>query len=58
MLAAEQARIRDLAAQMKRELVRLGVAVSFAGERNAIQMIIAEIGLARDGRTLVQGVRS
>jgi hypothetical protein len=58
MLAAEQARVRDLAAQMKRELVRLGIAVSFAGERSAIQMIIAEIGLARDGRTLVHGGRS
>lgn len=58
MLAAEQARVRDLAAHMKRELARLGVAVSFAGQRNAIQMIIAEIGLARDGRTLVQGGRS
>ena len=58
MLAAEQARVRDLAAHMKRDLVRLGVAVSFAGQRNAIQMIIAEIGLARDGRTLVQGGRS
>ncbi len=55
MLAAEQARVRDLALQMKRELVRLGVAVSFSGERNAIQMIIAEMGLARDGRTLIQG---
>ena len=58
MLAAEQARVRDLALQMKRELARLGVAVSFAGERNAIQMIIAEMGLARDGRTHVQGGRS
>ena len=58
MLAAEQARVRDLALQMKRDLVRSGVAVSFAGERNAIQMIIAEMGLARDGRTLVQGGRS
>jgi hypothetical protein len=58
VLAAEQARVRDLALQMKRDLVRLGIAVSFAGERNAIQMIIAEMGLARDGRTLVQGGRS
>lgn len=58
MLAAEQARVRDLAMQMKRELVRLGVAVSFAGERSAIQMVISEIGLARDGRRLVQGGRA
>ena len=57
MLAAEQARVRDLALQMKRDLVRLGVAVSFSGEQNAIQMIIAEMGLARDGRTLAQGAR-
>lgn len=58
MVAAEQARVRDLALQMKRDLVRLGVAVSFSGEQNAIQMIIAEMDLARDGRTLVQGARS
>jgi hypothetical protein len=58
MVAAEQARVRDLAMQMKRDLVRLGVAVSFSGEQNAIQMIIAEMDLARDGRTLVQGARS
>lgn len=58
MLAAEQARVRDLALQMKRELVRLGVGVSFSGEQSAIQMIIAEMGLARDGRTLVQGGRT
>ncbi len=58
MFAAEQARVRDLAQQMKRDLVRLGVAVSFAGERSAIQMIIAEMDLARDGRSLVQGGRS
>lgn len=58
MLAAEQSRVRDLAMQMKRELVRLGVSVSFAGEQNAIQMIIAEMGLARDGRTTVQGGRT
>jgi uncharacterized protein (DUF58 family) len=58
MFAAEQARVRDLAAQMKRELVRMGVSVSFAGERSAIQMVIGEMDLARDGRTLLQGVRS
>jgi uncharacterized protein (DUF58 family) len=58
MLAAEQARVRDLTIQMKRDLVRLGVAVSFAGEQSAIQMIIAEMGMARDGRTLAHGVRS
>ena len=58
LLAAEQARVRDIALQMKRELMRLGVSVAFAGERAAIQMIIAEMDLARDGRTLLQGSRS
>jgi len=58
LLAAEQARVRDIAMQMKRELMRLGVSVAFAGERGAIQMIIAEMDLARDGRTLLQGKRS
>lgn len=58
LLAAEQARIRDLAMLMKRELRRLGVSVAFAGERTAVQMIIAEMDLARDGRTLLQGSRS
>ena len=58
LLAAEQARVRDIALQMKRELRRLGVSVAFAGEPTAIQMIIAEMDLARDGRTLLQGARS
>ncbi len=58
LLAAERGRVRDIALQMKRDLMRLGVSVAFAGERSAIQMIIAEMDLARDGRTLKQGGRS
>ncbi len=57
LLAAERARVRDIALLMKRELSRLGVQVAFAGEKSAIQMILAEMDLARDGRTQVQGAR-
>ncbi len=58
LLAAEQVRVRDIALLMKRELMRLGVSVTFSGERPAIQMVLAEMDLARDGRTLLQGARS
>ena len=58
LMAAEQVRVRDVALAMKRELVRLGVSVTFSGERTAIQMVLAEMDLARDGRTLLQGARS
>lgn len=58
LLAAEQSRVRDLAMDMKRTLVRLGASVSFAGEQSAIQMVIAEMDRACDGRTSNQGVRT
>lgn len=57
LLAAEQARVRDLALQMKRELVRLGASVSFSGEQIAMQMVLAEMDMARNGRTRLQGAR-
>jgi hypothetical protein len=56
--AAEQTRVRDLALHMKRDLVRLGASVSFSGEKSAIQMVIAEMDMARNGRVRLQGVRS
>ncbi len=58
LLAAEQVRLRDVAQYLKRELVRLGVAVSFSGEQSAIRLVLAEIALARDGRTQGRGVRA
>lgn len=56
--AAEQARERDLALHMKRELVRLGASVSFSGQQSAIQMVIDEMDTVRSGRTRRQGARS
>jgi hypothetical protein len=58
LLAAEQTRVRDLATEMKRELTRLGASVSFTGQQSAIQMVIAEMDKACDGRTSNQGVRT
>ena len=58
LLAAEQTRVRDLAMDMKRELVRIGATVSFTGEESAIRMVIAEMNRATDGRTSRLGVRS
>jgi hypothetical protein len=58
LLASEQARVRELALQMKRQLVRWGIAVSFTGPRDAIQTVLAEMELARDGRTRRKRLRS
>ncbi len=58
LLASEQTRVRELATRMKREVMRLGIAVSFSGEREAIQMVLAEMDMARDGRTRLPGARS
>ncbi|MEZ6137450.1 MAG: DUF58 domain-containing protein [Pirellulaceae bacterium] len=55
---AEQARARELKAYLKRELVRLGAAVTYSGERSAIQMVLSEMDLARAGRSRVHGARS
>ena len=49
--ASEQTRVRELSTQMKRELARLGVAVSFSGEQEAMRIVLAETDLARDGKT-------
>lgn len=58
LLAAETTRVRDLAMDMKRELVRLGASVSFTGEEGAIRMVIAEMDRALDGRVSRSGVRT
>ena len=56
--ATEQTRTRDFAEQLGRSLGRLGVPVAFSGEKSAIQMIIDEIEVSRDGRRMPQGVRA
>jgi hypothetical protein len=58
LLAAERTRVRDLALNMKRDLVRLGASVSFSGQQSAIQMVLSEMDTARHGRSRPQGVRS
>lgn len=58
LLAAELTRVRDLALQLKRDLIRMGASVSFSGEQSAIQIVLAEIDTARHGRRQLQGVRS
>lgn len=58
LLAAEKTRVRDLAYDLKRELVRVGAAVSFTGEQSAIQMVIAEMDRACDGRTSSPSLRT
>jgi uncharacterized protein (DUF58 family) len=50
MQAAEQSRLNELAKRLRRELGRLGVAVSFSGEPESIRLIQSEIELARTGR--------
>jgi uncharacterized protein (DUF58 family) len=58
LVAAERVRVRDVALHLKRELVRLGVAVTFSGEQSAIRLVLAEMELARDGRSQRRGVRA
>ncbi len=57
LLAAERTRVRDCAAQLKRDLAQLGAAVSFSGEQKAVRMVLGEIDTARSGRSRVQGLR-
>lgn len=57
LLAAERSRVRELSLIIKRELVQAGATVSFSGEQNAIELVIAEIETTRDGRTRQLGVR-
>lgn len=55
LLAAEQTRTRDLSARLQRDLRRLGATVAFAGEANAIQLVLAEMQIARSGRAGMRG---
>lgn len=54
--ASERTRIRETSSILKREVVGVGANVSFSGERQAIQMVLAEMDLARDGRRQLQRV--
>ncbi len=58
LYAAEQVRIRDVSLYLKRELVRLGVAVTFSGEPSAVRLVLDEMDRARDGRSQRQGARA
>jgi hypothetical protein len=57
LLVAEQTRTRELSTRLQRELRRIGATVSFAGEQNAIRLILAEMEIARTGRVRVSGGR-
>lgn len=57
LLAAEQTRTRDLSAQLRYELRRLGATVAFAGEQNAIHLVLSEMEIARTGRATASGGR-
>lgn len=51
LLIAEQQRTRHLAVRLRSDLRRVGAAVTFSGEQNAVRMILSEIEMARTGRT-------
>ena len=57
LLAAEQTRSRDLSTRLQRELRRIGATVAFAGEQNAIQLVLSEMEIARTGRVGSAGGR-
>ena len=57
LLAAEQIRMRELAARLQFELRRIGAAVSISGEASAIHLILSQMALARTGRMAAGGVR-
>lgn len=57
LLAAEQARTRELATRLNYELCRVGATVSISGEANAIQLVLSEMEIARTGRVVAGGVR-
>ena len=57
LLAAEQTRSRDLSTRLQRELRRIGATVAFAGEQNAIQLVLSEMEIARTGRVGAAGGR-
>ena len=55
--AAEQIRVRELATGLQRELRRLGAAVTYSGEDEAIHLVLSEMEIARSGRMSLAGVR-
>jgi uncharacterized protein (DUF58 family) len=57
LFVAEQTRTRDLAVRLQRELRRVGAATAFAGEQNAIQLVLSEMEIARTGRMSPAGGR-
>jgi hypothetical protein len=57
LLAAEQTRTRELSLRLQRDLRRVGATVSFAGEQNAIRLVLSEMEIARTGRVGVSGGR-
>jgi uncharacterized protein (DUF58 family) len=57
LFAAEQTRSRDLSTRLQRELRRVGATVAFAGEQNAIQLVLSEMEIARTGRVGAAGGR-
>jgi uncharacterized protein (DUF58 family) len=57
LLAAEQTRTRELSLRLQRDLRRIGATVSFAGEQNAIRLVLSEMEIARTGRVSVSGGR-
>lgn len=50
LLVAEQTRTKELSVRLQRDLRRLGATVAFAGEQNAIQLVLSEMEIARTGR--------
>ncbi|MEJ7590847.1 MAG: DUF58 domain-containing protein [Planctomycetaceae bacterium] len=57
LLAAEQIRMRELAARLQFELRRIGATVSISGESSAIHLVLSQMTLARTGRMAAGGVR-
>ena len=55
--AAEQIRTRDLMNRLQRELRRLGATVTCSGEKEAVQLVLSEMELARTGRLSSAGAR-
>ena len=54
---AEQVRLTTAADRLKRELRRLGAAVAFSADRQALQLVLTQAELARSGRTAGSGRR-
>ena len=57
LLAAEQIRMRELAARLQFELRRIGATVSISGESSAIHLVMSQMAIARTGRMAAGGVR-